>query len=152
VPDSAESRITYINDVMAAAPGEPKIDKAAALVLLEKLRAGLAKPTAAVTASIKANIGESAGSLIVPAGMSAHLLVGGEARAFPMCSEAFLGAAMIESGIGPEDFAKAGMRGLLCKSDGCSAVFDMRPTSSGGGLYGGTSCLGMQDVVKLLAH
>jgi hypothetical protein len=32
---------------------------------------------------------------------------------------------------------------------GCSAVMDLRPTTSGGGLYGGDACLSMMDLINL---
>ena len=38
VGDTPDARITYMTNVLAAAPGEPKLDKKAAAVLLEKLR------------------------------------------------------------------------------------------------------------------
>jgi hypothetical protein len=85
----------------------------------------------------------------VDAQFSATLSVHDEPRSFPVCSEALLGTAMLNAGLGPEDFAKVGMRGLMCKSDGCVAIFDMRPTSSGGGMYAGATCLSLADMIKL---
>lgn len=148
----ADSRIVYMRQVSEAAPGEPKLDKKAAGVLLTKLRLSMEKLGSLPAGSIKASLGETAGAMIVPPGVSATLLVHGHRQqSFPVCSEAFLGTGMVDAEISPSDFANAGMRGLICKSDGCSAIFDMRPTSVGGGVYGGPSCLHVGEMVKLVA-
>jgi hypothetical protein len=147
--DTGDARVNYMREVLAAAPGEPKIDTKAAAVLLDKLRFAIAKEVSVPAASIKPTVGESSGSLVVSAGVFARMSVHGENRNYPVCSEAFLGTGMVQAGIEPSDFAKVGMRGLMCKSDGCSAIFDMRPTSVGGGVYGGASCLSFQDMMKM---
>lgn len=148
-PDSKEAREEYMEQVLTAAPDEPKLDKTAAQPLLEKLRLAMVKAANLPGTSVKVGLGDGSGSITIPDGTYAHLSVAGETRAFGACSEMFLGLAIINSGVTPTDFANVGMRALLCKSSGCAAVFDMRPTSKGGGLYGGTSCLSLAEAKRL---
>lgn len=149
IPNTPANRIAYTKNALAAVPGEPAVNKAAATKLLAKLRAKLAEQASIPLQSIKMNVGDSAVSLVVSDGTMAHLSVRGEPRAFPVCSEGLLGTSMLSAETTHDEFSKAGVRGILCTSDGCTAVMDMRPTTSGGGIYGGDACLSMADMMKL---
>lgn len=151
IPDSPENRITYMGAVMKEVQGEPKINKAKATQLMQRLRASFAKNAGISQQVVKVNVGDSAASFIVNDGVKAELSAKGKPYEIGACSEVLLGAAMVEAKLAPAEFAAVGVRGLLCKSDGCVAIFDMRPTSSGGGLYGGAECLSLADAMKVIA-
>lgn len=151
-PDSADAREEYMRQVLTAASDEPSLDKKAAAPLLERVRLAMVKNTSVSPESIKASLGDDSASITVADGVHARLAIKGEDRSFGACSEIFIGTAMASANVTPDDFAKVGMRGLLCKSTGCAAVFDMRPTSKGGGLYGGSSCLSLADAKRLSAQ
>lgn len=149
VEDTPATRLKYVSNVTDAVPGEPKVQKAKGTVLIQKLRIELAKRSSVPVASIKASVGDTSAIITVTDGIMAGLDVHGEARYFPVCSEGLFATAILTAGLSPEDFAKAGVRAVMCLSEGCTALFDMRPTSPGGGFYGGSSCLSMADMMRL---
>jgi hypothetical protein len=149
IPDTTANRVAYMANVLAAVPGEPPVNKPAGLALLNRVRAEMAKQFSVPMGSMKVNVGDAGGSIIVATGAHAGATAHGEEKFFPACSEAVFASSIIMAGLEPKDFAKAGVRGVICKSDGCSGVFDMRPTSSGGGLYGGETCLSMEAMVNM---
>jgi len=149
-PDTPDARVEYIADVANAVPGEPRINARAAKPLLERLRAALAKNALVSPASISVVVGDSAASIKIAGGVQAavrNVREGGRPVVAALCSEMFLPVSLMTAGLSTDDFAKAGVRGLLCMSDGCSAVLDMRPTAPGGGVYGGDACVGLSDVL-----
>jgi len=61
---------------------------------------------------------------------------------------AYLGIAMLDLVEGKA--ASAGLRAILCTSDGCAGTFDLRPgRPDGGGMYGGDSCISFDQVAAM---
>jgi hypothetical protein len=148
-PDTGENRLRYMANVAQIVRGEPPINKVRGKQLLLRVRAELAKQASISLSSIEVNLGDGSGSIVVADGVQGQLLVKGEPRRFAACSEALLGSSVLIAGVTPEEFAKAGVRAVLCKSDGCVGIIDMRPTAPGGGVYGGNSCLSVAEMVRL---
>jgi hypothetical protein len=65
-----------------------------------------------------------------------------------VCSEFLFASSLIIGDGNRENMAKAGVRAVMCKSDGCAAVMDMRPTAPEGGLYGGDDCADTTEFMK----
>lgn len=149
LPDTPENRARYMVQVASAVPGEPKINPKAAMPLLQRLRAELAKQASVPVSSITVAIGDASASVLVATGTMGGLKVHDEPRDVPVCSEMLFATSVITAGLSHEVFIKAGVRSILCKSDGCVGVMDTRPTSPGGGIYGGTSCLSLEEALRL---
>lgn len=148
-PNTSAARLDYMRDVLLTHPGEPKLDPLRGRALLEKVKASLVKQASIPAASVKVNVGDQSGGLIVAKGTLAKLSHRGEILALGACSEALLATAILDAGLSPADFSLAGMPGILCNSDHCTAIFNMRPTSTGGGLYAGEVCLSMDDMITI---
>jgi hypothetical protein len=149
VPDTPDNRLGYMKNVLTSVPGEPPIQKKAATVLMEKLRATLAKQCSVPLSAIKVGVGDASASITVAPGTLAHLSVSGQPRAFPVCSEGLFASSMLIAETTHEELSKAGVRGILCKSDGCVAVMNTRPTATNGGMYAGDACLSMAEMLRL---
>jgi hypothetical protein len=145
-PDDVEGKRWYAKHVALAVPGEPKINQARAKQLLQRVRAEMAKQSSVPTNAITVEVNDAAGLVTVEPGKKGGVLVKGEAQEFGACSEMFLATSLIEV---REDLAKAGVRAIVCRSDGCQGVFDLRPTSEGGGVYAGEQCLYLADALRL---
>lgn len=144
-PDTWDNRRWYAKHVQLAVPGEPKINPARGRQLLQKVRADLAKQSSVPASAITVDVDSASGSITVAAGTKGGLLVRGQEREVGVCSEIFFATSLAGTF---NDFAKAGVRALVCKSEGCQAVFDMRPTAPGGGIYAGDKCMGLADAMK----
>lgn len=145
-PNTGDARLAYMSSVLNAHPGEPPINKARAEKLMVELRRGLADAAGIAPTTIKAGAGDAAGSLIVGDGVVGKVAIKGEVAAVAVCSEAYLATALLSVGL--EKFQSAGVRGVLCKSTGCTAIFDLRPTSGdGGGVYNGDNCVSLADMM-----
>jgi hypothetical protein len=150
IPDTPVNRLRYMEQVAKSVPGEPQIDKAAARVLIQKLGAELAKQGSIPPEAMKAEVGDGVVSIAIEKGTLARMEVRGAALHFPVCSEGLLESSMLLAETTREKFARAGARALLCHSDGCTAMVDLRPTTAGGGVYGGKSCIGLADMKKIV--
>jgi hypothetical protein len=148
-PDTPDARVAYMGNVLGRVPGEPPINRAKALALLRKLRDKIAENASIEPSAIEAKVGDAAGSLFVAPGTMARILVRGEPYPLPACSEGILTTSMVAAEATHEEFAAAGVRGILCKSDGCVAIMDLRPTTPGGGVYGGSNCVSMEQFIRL---
>lgn len=146
--DTPANRTNYFLQVALEVPGEPKINPKAARPLLEKLRAEMAKQGSIPLSAITVGVGDSAGSIKVAKGSKARLKNGDDVVEFGACSEAMFATSMLTAGVTHEVFAKAGVRAVVCNSDGCSGIMDMRPTAPGGGVYGGDACLSMEQMLN----
>jgi len=150
VADTEENRLAYIGKVLAQASGEPPLNEAQARLLLEKWRAALADMTNIPVSKIKIHVGDSSGGLHVDHGAMAIVKADdGRKKQFPACSEAFIATSFVNADLKDEDFAKAGLRGVTCTSEGCSVVLNMRPNApkGHGALYSIEKCASMEDVM-----
>jgi len=149
IPNTPATRLKYMSQVFEVVPGEPLMDERGAAVLMGKLRAEFARQTGIPLASIKVVMKDGSASIVVDSGVKATAKTKeGRRREFPACSEAFLAMSMVTEDTLPEKFVAVGMRGLLCMSDDCVAVVDMRPTNSSSGFYSGEACVSIQELAQ----
>lgn len=145
---NSASREAYKRGVVLAQKFEPPLDRFKAAAMLEHARQDLAKGAEIPAFKIKASLDGASGTLVVAGGTEtaiANPRSGGAMRA-GVCSEAYLGTALVDLASGKA--AATGLRAITCRSDGCSAVFDLRPTRpDGGGVYDGQACVGLVDLL-----
>lgn len=149
--DTSPNRLDYISRVSSIVPGEPPINKRAAMIVMQRVRAKMTENYAIPPSAISVTVGDGAASITIASGYAAALSVRGEPIQFAACSAWPLASSLILADATHDDMARVGVRAILCKSDGCAAALDMRPTSPGGGLYGGESCIDADVLLKKIA-
>jgi hypothetical protein len=148
--NTANDRLKYMSNVLQAHAGEPPLKKAAARPIVDRLRKELAKAAGVSAARIKATVGDTAASMFIDDGVMGR--VGkdeSDAIEVGVCSEIYLANAILGIPGNKEAFADAGIRAVMCTSKDCSALFDMRPTATGGGFYHGEACVSLGDLVEM---
>ena len=145
------SKARYSSAVLTSQPGEPPMNKKGAAPWLQLARSNLATGTAKIPITqIKATLADGVGTLTVASGVETKIA---NPRGRPIragiCSEVYFATALVELAEG--NAAASGLRAIKCESDGCSAVFDLRPTRpDGGGVYTGEACASMADMFSAL--
>jgi hypothetical protein len=148
LPATITTRLTYAAAVLVAAPGEPSIDRSAAVALSVRLHAKLAELADVPIGAIKGEVTDAAVRFVVDAGTTTKLPIHGSEYVVPVCSEVYLFTSMAQANVGRDDLLAAGVRGLQCVSNGCVAVLDIRPTAKGPGLYG-DGCVSFGELRKI---
>lgn len=149
LPNTSDARTDYFLHVLQAVPGEPPVKKKAGLALMAKLRATIAKQFNVSMSAIKVDVGDASASIVADRGALAGINARGTDKRFGVCSEAVLVSSMIIASTTQEEFAEAGVRAIMCKSDGCTSIMDLRPTARGQGIYAGDLCVDMDEFVRL---
>jgi|HubBroStandDraft_6_1064221.scaffolds.fasta_scaffold505855_1 hypothetical protein len=148
IPDTPANAAWYVKH-LGIVPGEPALNVKVATGLLLRVRAEMAKQGTIPLAAITVAAGDGIGAITVAKGTFAKFLVHGEPRQFGACNELLFAGAQLAAGVSHEDFAKVGVRAVVCNSDDCAAAMDMRPTAPGGGVYAGESCPRMDEMIKM---
>lgn len=141
-------RLHFVAEVLRVHDGEPRPNLTAAEEYGRAVARELSRTASIPLSAITVRASGNGVGLTVRTGTRPRVRAGGRALRHGVCSEPFLVTAVASVRADP---TIDGVTSVMCFSDVCMALADMRPTRPRGGFfYGGDACLHVDELSALM--